>query len=79
MAEIRESMADEESKKFMQQLILRRLQYEMRAGRMVESWAREHPELLYDVMQEYTAQKRWHRLSLKSSEREWVDQGARTH
>lgn len=73
MTEIRESMTDEDWDKYMGQVLLRRLQYEKVAGHLVKSWALEHPELSYDVIQHYTAQKRYNKLDLTPSEQEWVD------
>jgi hypothetical protein len=73
IAEVRESMDDEGWNKYMQEFSLRRLQYEMVAGGLLRSWAAERPDLFYDVMQQYTAQKRWHKLALSPSEQRWVE------
>ena len=66
-------MTDDEWNKYMQEFLKRRLQYEKVAGYLVKDWAREHPELFFDVMQEYAAQKRWHKLDLTPWEQRWVD------
>lgn len=71
--EMKESMTHEEWNGYMQEFLKRRLQYEMIAGNLVKSWSREHPCLFFDVMQEYTAQKRWHKLDLMPAEHQWVD------
>ncbi|KAB5577458.1 hypothetical protein GE09DRAFT_519946 [Coniochaeta sp. 2T2.1] len=73
MADMRECMTDEEWNKSMQQLLLRRLQYEMLPGDLVSSWALEHCDLFYDIMQEYTAQKRWHNLDLTPCQQVWAN------
>lgn len=66
-------MTDDGWNMYMKQFLLRRLQCEMLAGNLVRAWALEHPDLFCDVMQEYTAQKRWHKLDLTPSEQQWVD------
>ncbi|OIW23285.1 hypothetical protein CONLIGDRAFT_637731 [Coniochaeta ligniaria NRRL 30616] len=71
--ELRENMTDHEWNQYMQEFLKRRLQYEMVAGNLVKSWARDHPDLFFDVMQEYVAQKRWHKLVLTLAEEKWTE------
>lgn len=73
VTEMRESMTDEEWDQYMQEFLKRRLQYEKIAGNLVKSWSREHPDMFFDVMEEYVAQKRWHKLVLTPAEQQWVD------
>ncbi|AEO67832.1 uncharacterized protein THITE_2170615 [Thermothielavioides terrestris NRRL 8126] len=72
-AELRDSMTDDQWNRYMQEFLKRKLQYEKVACNLVKDWARKHPTLFFDVMQEYTAQKRWHKLSLSLAEQQWVD------
>lgn len=70
---LQEMMTDDEWNDCMQQFLLRRLQYEKVATNLVRSWASAHFDMFYDVMQEYTAQKRWHNLDLAPFVQELVD------
>ncbi|OIW23205.1 hypothetical protein CONLIGDRAFT_637826 [Coniochaeta ligniaria NRRL 30616] len=73
MAQMRESMDDEAWNRYMAEVMLRKLQYKKKASSVDRSWAEEHPELFYDVVQQYTAQQRWHRLELPPSLMQWVE------
>ena len=72
VSEMRESLTPEQWDQYMREFLKRRLQYEKVAGNLVKSWAREHPDEFFDVMQEYVAQKRWHKLILTPAEERWV-------
>lgn len=65
-------MTDDEWNAYMREFLKRRLQYEKVAGKLVKSWSQEHPDMFFDVMQEYTAQKRWHKLVMTPIEQQWV-------
>jgi len=65
-------LTPEQWDQYMREFLKRRLQYEKVAGNLVKSWAREHPDEFFDVMQEYVAQKRWHKLILTPAEERWV-------
>lgn len=73
MDQMREGMDDNAWNAYMGQIILRRLQWKKKASTLDRSWAKEHPDLFYDVMQQYTAQQRWHKLKLPPSQKQWVE------
>ncbi|KAH8907509.1 hypothetical protein BR93DRAFT_867044, partial [Coniochaeta sp. PMI_546] len=73
MAQMRASMDDEAWDRYMGEVILRKLQYKKKASAFDRSWAKERPELFYDVIQQFTAQQRWHKLELPPSLKQWVE------
>jgi hypothetical protein len=66
-------MDDKAWDKYMGELILRKLQYKKKAGTFDRSWAKERPDLFYDVIQQFTAQQSWHKLELPPTLKEWVE------
>lgn len=73
MAQMRASMDDKAWDKYMGEVILRKLQYKKKASTFDRSWAKEHPDLFYDVVQQFTAQQRWHKLELPPTLKPWVE------
>lgn len=71
MAQMRAGMDDEAWDRFMEEVMLRKLQYKKKASTVDRSWAKERPGLFYDVVQGYVAQQRYHKLELPPSLRQW--------
>lgn len=73
MEQMREGMDDAGWNRYMGEVVLRKLQYKKKPSTVDRSWAKEHSDLFYDVMQQYTAQQRWHKLELPPSQKQWVE------
>lgn len=71
MAQMRERMDDKAWNKHMEELTLRMLQFERKPGRYMISWAKEYPELFYDVVQGYIAQQNYYGLELPPALKQW--------
>lgn len=67
-AELRESMTDDEWDRYMTEFLKRKIQLERVACDPVKDSARKSPALFFDVMQEYTNQKRYYKLALSPAE-----------
>lgn len=53
------------------EVVLQKLQYKKKSSTFDRCWAKQHPELFYDVVQEYIAQQRWFKLELPPSLKRW--------